>query len=44
VGKTGVYGGNQVRTVCGNMYLDMDLAIESDVADTEDGTATGAPL
>ena len=28
----------------GNMYLDMDVAIESEVADTEGSTATGAPL
>ena len=28
----------------GNMYLDMDVAIESEVADTKGSTATGAPL
>jgi hypothetical protein len=44
VGKTGVCGGYQVRYVHGNMYLDMEVAIESEVADTEDSTATGAPL
>jgi hypothetical protein len=28
----------------GNVYLDMDVAIESEVADTKGSTATGAPL
>jgi len=44
VGETGVYGGNQVRYVCGKAYLSMDVATESEVADTEGSTATGAPL
>jgi len=43
-GETGVYGGNQVRNVCGKAYLSMDVATESEVADTEGSTATGAPL
>jgi hypothetical protein len=43
-GETGVYGGNQVRTVCGNQYLDMVSAIESEVAELHSSTATGAPL
>ena len=39
----GVYGGVLVRYVGGNLYLDMELATESEVA-TEGSTATGAPL
>ena len=30
----------RVRNRYGNMYLDMDVAIESEVADTEGSTAT----
>jgi hypothetical protein len=44
VGKTGVYGGNQVRKDSGNLYLDMEVAIESEVAELHSSTATGAPL
>jgi len=43
-GKQVVYGGVLVRNVHGNLYLDMKLATESEVADTEGSTATGAPL
>jgi len=43
-GETGVYGGVLVRNVHGNLYLDMELATESEVAATEGSTATGAPL
>ena len=43
-GKQVVYGGVLVRNVHGNLYLDMELATESKVADTEGSTATGAPL
>ena len=43
-GKQVVYGGVLVRNVHGNLYLDMELATESEVADTEGSTATGAPL
>ena len=34
--KTGVYGGVLVRYVDGNLYLDMELATESELADTEE--------
>ena len=44
VGETGVYGGDQVRTVCGNQYLDMVSAIESEVAELHSSTATDSPL
>jgi len=44
VGETGVYGGDQVRYMHGKAYLSMDVATESEVADTEGSTATGAPL
>jgi hypothetical protein len=40
----GVYGGVLVRNTHGNLYLSMDMATESKVADTECSTATGAPL
>jgi hypothetical protein len=43
-GKTSVYGGVLVRYAHGNLYLDMELATRSEVADTEGSTATGAPL
>src|SRR5712664_4004582 len=43
-GKTSVYGGVLVRYVGGNLYLDMELATESEVAATTGSTATGAPL
>jgi hypothetical protein len=33
-----------VRYVGGNLYLDMELATEFEVADAEGSTATGAPL
>ena len=39
-GETGVYGGVLVRNVCGNLYLDMEVAIESEVAATKGSTAT----
>ena len=39
-GKQVVYGGVLVRNVHGNLYLDMELATESEVADTEGSTAT----
>ena len=32
------------RTGCGKAYLSMDVATESEVADTTGSTATGAPL
>ena len=32
------------RTGCGKAYLSMDVATESEVADTKGSTATGAPL
>jgi len=44
VGETGVYSGNRVRYMHGKAYLSMDVATESEVADTEGSTATGAPL
>jgi hypothetical protein len=44
VGETGVYGGNQVRKVHGNQYLDMEMAIEFEVADTRGSTATAGLL
>jgi hypothetical protein len=37
-------GGNQVRKDSGNLYLDMEVAIESEVAELHSSTATGAPL
>src|SRR5258708_3839237 len=40
VGETGVYGGNQVRKVHGKVYLSMEVATESEVADTKGSTAT----
>ena len=40
VGETGVYGGDQVRNVHGKACLSMDVATESEVADTEGSTAT----
>ena len=43
-GKTGVYGGELVGNMHGNLYLSMNMATESKVADTEGCTATGAPL
>jgi hypothetical protein len=43
-GETSVYGGVLVRYVGGNLYLDMELATESEVAATIGSTATGAPL
>jgi hypothetical protein len=43
-GKTGVYEGVLVRNMHGNLYLSMDMATESEVADIEGSTATGAPL
>jgi len=42
VGETSVYGG--VLDMHGNLYLSMDIATESEVADTKGSTATGAPL
>jgi hypothetical protein len=33
-----------VRNMHGNLYLSMDMATESEVADIEGSTATGAPL
>jgi hypothetical protein len=39
-GKTGVYGGELVRNMHGNLYLSMDMATEYEVADTKGSTAT----
>jgi hypothetical protein len=39
-GKTSVYGGELVRNMHGKAYLSMELAIESEVADTGGSTAT----
>ena len=44
VGEKQVYSVVSVRNRYENMYLDMDVAIESEVADTKGSTATGAPL
>jgi hypothetical protein len=43
-GKTGVYGGVLVRNMHGNLYLSMDIATESEVADTKGSTATATLL
>ena len=40
----GVYDGKECLCRCGNYYLTKGMAIESEVADTEGSTATGAPL
>ena len=42
--KQGVYDGRRVRNGCGNGYLSKGITTESEVADTEGSTATGAPL
>ena len=42
-GETGEYGGVLVRNRLRNLYLDMEVAIESEVADTEGSTATPPP-
>ena len=42
--KQGVYDGKRVRYMHGKAYLSMDVATESEVADTEGSTASGAPL
>jgi hypothetical protein len=43
-GKTGVYKWLQVKNMHGKAHLSMDVATESEVADTEGSTATGTPL
>ena len=40
----GVYDGKECVNRCGNCYLTKGMTIESEVADTEGSTATGAPL
>ena len=44
MGGKQVYMGVYWRNRYGNLYLDMEVAIESEVAATKGSAATGAPL